>query len=384
MRRFFTMAAQRTLFENKWGIMTFPCYLSMIMEKSEEGRWEMIYRRLGMLTICILLGANAAMSRNLEIYFIDVLGGAATLIATPDGETVLIDSGWMTDDRRDAKRIYDAVVNRAQLAQIDYCITTHWHRDHFGAILPLSELVPILNFLDRGIDENFAEDPQQYPIQMEAYKKASKGQSKVLKAGDIIPLKYDANGPQLKLVCVASKQEIINIDGLDNPECAAAQDRPRVQDDNPNSIAVLLSYGDFQFFCGGDITWMVEKDLVCPKNKLGEIDLYMVDHHGFDLSNNPVFLKSIKPTCAVICNGPRKGASPQVIKDLRALPDCKALYQIHWNIDIPIKDNADPDFIANLNPNQSGQYIKARVSPDAKSFVMTLGENEQPKEFLSK
>ena len=48
-----------------------------------------------------------AQSRNLEIYWIDVEGGAATLIVSPSGESMLIDTGFEVDDR-DAKRIHAA------------------------------------------------------------------------------------------------------------------------------------------------------------------------------------------------------------------------------------------------------------------------------------
>src|SRR5712691_604177 len=42
--------------------------------------------------------------RTLDIYYVDVEGGAATLIVTPAGESVLIDAGWPGFDGRDAKR----------------------------------------------------------------------------------------------------------------------------------------------------------------------------------------------------------------------------------------------------------------------------------------
>ena len=58
------------------------------------------------LACAICLNAHAA-PKGLDIYFIDVEGGAATLIVTPQGESLLIDSGWKRDDLRDAKRIHD-------------------------------------------------------------------------------------------------------------------------------------------------------------------------------------------------------------------------------------------------------------------------------------
>src|SRR6185503_20385598 len=50
-------------------------------------------KRLFMAAVFVGLGAAAAAAgRSLEIYFIDVEGGASTLIVTPAGESVLIDT----------------------------------------------------------------------------------------------------------------------------------------------------------------------------------------------------------------------------------------------------------------------------------------------------
>jgi len=54
-----------------------------------------------LLALLLLLpaGSLGAQSRNLDIYWIDVEGGAATLIVAPSGESLLIDTGWQVDDR---------------------------------------------------------------------------------------------------------------------------------------------------------------------------------------------------------------------------------------------------------------------------------------------
>src|SRR6202171_3151109 len=87
------------------------------------------------LVLCGLMAACAlvAASRNLEIYWIDAEGGAATLIVAPSGESLLVDTGNRTPDDRDAKRIM-AAVQQAGLKQIDVLLTTHFHADHMGAM----------------------------------------------------------------------------------------------------------------------------------------------------------------------------------------------------------------------------------------------------------
>src|SRR5438128_2182212 len=87
---------------------------------------------------------------HLKIVFIDVEGGASTLIVTPLGESVLIDSGWERDDGRDALRIQEAA-RIAGASRIDHLITTHWHMDHYGGVARLAKLMPIDYFYDHGV-----------------------------------------------------------------------------------------------------------------------------------------------------------------------------------------------------------------------------------------
>ena len=90
-----------------------------------------------------------AQPRNLDIYFIDTEGGAATLIVTPSGEALLADSGNATPDDRDAKRIA-AAAKLAGLTKIDAVITSHYHGDHAGGLSALAQLIPIEKYYDHG------------------------------------------------------------------------------------------------------------------------------------------------------------------------------------------------------------------------------------------
>src|SRR4249919_203086 len=99
----------------------------------------------------LLIAAAAAASaqpRNLDIFWVDVEGGAATLLVSPSGESLLFDSGWEVGDR-DAKRIF-AAAQQAGLKKIDYFILSHFHADHAGGIVALSKMIPIGACFDRG------------------------------------------------------------------------------------------------------------------------------------------------------------------------------------------------------------------------------------------
>src|SRR3954449_1880349 len=98
-------------------------------------------KRLLLLTL-FSLGALFGASKNLEIYWIDAEGGAATLIVSPSGESLLVDTANRTPDDRDAKRIF-AATQEAGLKKIDYLLTTHFRADHIGSLPALVKLIPI-------------------------------------------------------------------------------------------------------------------------------------------------------------------------------------------------------------------------------------------------
>ncbi len=132
----------------------------------------------------LLCNVGQAAVKTLDIYFIDVEGGAATLIVTPTGRSLLIDTGFPGD--RDAGRIAHVALEIAGLKQIDHCIITHWHRDHVGGVAALAKLIPIRNYYDHGLPQTIAADMQAEFI--EAYKQTVRGKSITLKPGDEIKL----------------------------------------------------------------------------------------------------------------------------------------------------------------------------------------------------
>jgi beta-lactamase superfamily II metal-dependent hydrolase len=319
--------------------------------------------------------------RGLEIYFIDTEGGAATLVVTPAGESVLIDCG--NPGPRDAERIHKTATEQAGLQAIDRLVITHWHTDHYGGVARLSQLLPIRQFYDHGIPDSLEEDPRQFPVLIQAYRLASKGQSRTLKPGDEIALKQQEGMPPVRLRCLCG----LGVTVPDRPgapaNAVAAEHKPQAEDrtDNARSLGFLLSYGGFRFLDLGDLTWNIEYKLVSPTDKVGPVDVYQVTHHGLEISNNPVLIKTVNPRVAVFNNGARKGGHPQVTATLRRLPEIQAIYQMHRNVLVGAQENTDPALIANPDEKCQGEGIKLAVAPDGKSYEVTVGRTGKPRRY---
>jgi competence protein ComEC len=328
------------------------------------------------LLFCLqLLGLSplAADSRDgtLEIYFIDVEGGAATLLVTPEGESVLIDSGYPDNQGRDLNRILHVVKDVEGLSAIDHAVVSHWHLDHFGNHAALEAALGVGTYWDRGIPDELAEDPQ-YPTRIAAYRGAAQNASRTLQVGDTLTLK--SSRPPLSATVMTASREVASGGDL-NPFADRHVAQPDDPSDNSASLSLLFQFGDFRFLTCGDLTWNTEAKLVTPKNPVGQVDLFMVTHHGLPVSNNPALVLAIDPVVAVMCNGPKKGGAEQTMKTLKEVRSLKNWFQLHRNVDLDPALQAPADFIANAAQTADcrGQWIKVTVSPTGEDYTVQIG-----------
>ncbi len=327
---------------------------------------------LAVLLTFAAIPAIAAEPRGLDIHFIDTEGGAATLIVTPAGESVLIDCG--NPGSRDSDRIHK-VTEKIGLKQIDHLVITHWHSDHYGGVDRLTKLIPVKNFYDHGMSDAIPEVKGATAL-IQAYKDASAGKAKTLKPGDEIKLKQTEGAPALTLRCLCGDGQVLP-DAPNAPENPIAKDhKPQDADtsDNARSLGFLLSYGDFRFLDLGDLTWNIEHKLVHPSDKIGLVDVYQVTHHGLAISNNPVLIQTVKPRVAICNNGARKGGHASVISTLRRVEGLEAIYQLHKNLTATDAENTDPEFIANKGDKEClGEGISLATAADGKTYKVTVG-----------
>ncbi len=326
-----------------------------------------------LVSVCsvALFCATEGFARPLEIVFADMEGGAGILIVTPDGESVLIDCGSRCPDERDARRIA-AAAKALGLEAIDHLVITHYHSDHWGGALQLSRLVSLRRFYDHGPMEDLPED-KRYASYLADYEKACKGIRTTVRAGDRLPLTGKSD-PAVEIRCVAARALV----GVEPSTACAVHPRfPEDKSDNARSIALVLEHGGFRVFLGADITKNVEHDLVCPANRIGVVDLFQVNHHGLRQSNNPLLCRAIDPMVALMLNGRRKGAHPEVVAALKSAPNLKAVYQLHKNAVRP-EVNPPDNFIANPEPDTAGTPIRVTCDLASQRFAVRCGFDGEP------
>jgi competence protein ComEC len=354
-------------------------------------------RFLMFVLLLVQVGPVDSQSRNLDIYWIDVEGGAATLIVSPTGQSMLIDTGWEVDDR-DAKRIF-AAAQQAGLKKIDHLVISHYHADHVGGLTALSKMIPIDRFYGRGDEIEPAN--QKW---LDSYKTAAAGKRTIVKPGDKIPVK----GFQALVVASDGKLLPKPLAGVGpNSLCTTTEQKAPAGPENQNMVGTLLTFGRFRLLALIDLDWEKEMELACPVNKLGTVTVYQSGRHGaFDGAGSPALLNAIRPQVAVVNNGPRKGLG-QVDNTVRSttpagtkttpyernaysrlakIQGIEDIWQGHLSLlDKDPSHNTAVEMIANLEDTGDckGNWIKASVEPGGK-FTIVNGRNGFSKTYTAR
>lgn len=318
----------------------------------------------------LLVTADAAIaqpgnSRDLKILSVDVEGGAAVLFRTPEGKSLLIDTGFPPGGGgqralpgappftppMDAERIAAAAATLG-IKKLDYLVITHYHGDHLGGLEALLAKLPVDTFIDHGPNREFpaaTATPQQratstearYPALVAAYQ----GHNHVLaQTGNSL----DVGSMHIQFVTADGKVPDAPLPGAGqaNPDCAAS--KPTNIDggeENARSVGMLITFGKARILYLGDLTWNKEIELFCPANKVGKVDVYFVTGHGMNLSSSPA-TRAIDPLVAIMQNGPTKGGDEAVINMVNTYPNLKGFWRTHYSIRYPSL-NGDPNYVVN-------------------------------------
>lgn len=328
---------------------------------------------MGIILFC--LGSPMRAAQALNIYFIDVEGGQATLVVSPAGESMLVDTGWPGFDGRDAKRIA-AAAGLAGVKQIDFLIITHYHADHVGGVAQLAERLPIRNFVDHGPT---VETGQEADDLFRAYERVrEKGKHIMAKPGEKIPIR----GVDVEVLTAGGEEirEPLKGAGAPNPLCASAKLREEDTSENARSVGTLITFGRFRMIDLGDLTWNKEFELVCPNNRIGTVDVYLSTHHGMDLSGSQAIVHALRPRVAIMNNGATKGGAPEPWQVIRSSPGLEDIWQLHYAEAGGKEHNAPKPFIANLEEKPRANWIKLSAELNGE-FTVTNSRNGKIKRY---
>ena len=335
------------------------------------------------LTLFLLSRAWASpryVDKALQVYLVDVEGGQATLFVTRGGQSLLIDTGWPGNHGRDADRIA-AAAKEAGVRKIDFVLVTHFHKDHAGGITQLAARIPVGTVIDHGENREHS-DAETEQVWRDYQSFLAKGNVKrvTARAGDTLPLKEIA----VKIVSSdgALISEPLGGGGGANRYCEASDERPTDTTENARSLGMVITFGKLRILDLGDLTWDKEMELMCPVNRLGKMDIYIVSHHGWRQSGSPALLNGIAPRVALMDNGADKGGSPSSWDIIEKSPRLEDLWQLHYSKEGGAAHNVAERFIANLPGPDTGNFLKLIAWKDG-SFEVFNSRSQKAKRYAA-
>src|SRR5882724_6653938 len=223
-----------------------------------------------LLAIAAWANPQPAARNSLQIYFVDVEGGQATLFVTPAGQSLLIDAGWPGHDGRDADRIV-AAAGKAGISKIDFVLLTHFHQDHAGGITQLAAKIPVGTVIDHGENREHT-DAATEQVWQDYQSVLAKGNKRIIaKPGDKLPIR----GIHAKVVSSdgALIKKPLRGAGGTNAACKSSGPYPADKTENSRSLGTMITFGKLRILDLGDLTWDKEMELMCPVNRLERVDI---------------------------------------------------------------------------------------------------------------
>lgn len=224
--------------------------------------------------------------RPLQAYFLCVGQGDATLIRTPHGRLVLIDTGGLRHYAT-GSRIIAPVLKYLDRSRLDLLILTHWDYDHVGGTVSLAQQLPISRLV--------------YPDQLLTQGKEDEEGEQLRKA--ILGL----TNIEVKEKALAGS--VYSCDGVDFKIIYTGEGVRR-----GNSASTVISVAD-RILLMGDLPLQQEEQL-----ELGPHQLLKLGHHGSHTSTGEALLEKVRPAVAVASCGRHNiygHPHPKVLKRLQ-------------------------------------------------------------------
>lgn len=312
--------------------------------------------RVFLLFIFSITTITSLYAESLKIYHIDVDQGDATLFISPSGNTLLVDSGKNGDGH-----IIKAILDAEGLTKIDHVVTTHYHADHYGGIDELANdsTITLGEIYDRGDKASLPSDKKLGDRYIE-YDTSVGHRAITLRQGMTIEL-----DPKISVLCIVNGGAVLN----ENPHVEA-------NDENDMSLALLIKYGKFRYFIGGDIELTTEKK-IADNDLVLDVDVYQANHHGAATSSSVPFMNDLKPSTIIISNGSHGGHKhprKHTLKTFKELNPQPVVFQTNKYLKGGQNDkggNVNDEFIADLEASDEDGTILVTVKPDDSQYHVT-------------
>ncbi len=263
-----------------WWLLFVPLALLGLLSPFSRVRYWSGVVLLGCLSAGLWLRPPA--TSHLDVLFFDIGHGDATLIRTPEGRTILIDTGGRQGENAAARWSVLPFLRRYGINRIDAVLLTHPDADHAGG-LPL-----LLRQLDVGrVLHNGTADSSALSLEIAHLLDSLQLPQRALQAGDTIYL-----APSLVLQVLAP-----------TPDADADE-----ASDNERSVVLRMVFGQTRWLFLGDAERRLERRLVRAYGPLLQSDVVKVAHHGSRTSSIPELVHQVipdrtHPTWAVISSG---------------------------------------------------------------------------------
>lgn len=249
--------------------------------------------------VCLFFGMPALAQEEealeqgpLVILHMNVGQGDATLIIAPSGETILFDGG----DKSTGRKVVTARLQTLGYDKIDCVIASHYDADHIGGLDDAGHLMTAapLRVMDRRETKTLGrKNTQAYTDYAAVF---SQKRTSPLTLGPGL-FEFKSN---LSILVVSGNGCVYGQGQITKPAL----------DENASSLSLVLNYGTFDYFIGGDLTGGGRSgsrrttDLETPTARVvGKVDVLRINHHGSETSSNSTFLEALDPTVAIISVG---------------------------------------------------------------------------------